>query len=162
MTKYWYFPAVIFFMAIVFSGCMKPSLEQEISTYLNRDTLWINQSAIVLSEQFENAMILLATKPEEALIILKTKQIPESEAYLKKLESLKLHNDKIKDAHLQIMHCAKYTDLGYKFVVKSLETKKEIFHKQAQETFDKADQSQRIWKQRLLDLGEKFKVKIVN
>ncbi|MCO4781531.1 MAG: hypothetical protein KC646_04350 [Candidatus Cloacimonetes bacterium] len=162
MTKYWYVPAITFFMAIIFSGCMKPTLEEEVTKYLNKDTLWINSSAIALSDQFESTMILLATKPKEALDLLKTKQIPQSESYLKKLQSLSLHNDKLKDAHLQIIHCAKYTDLGYKFVVKSLETNKELYHKQAQETFDKADQSQRIWKQRLLDLGQKLKVEIKN
>lgn len=162
MTKFWYLPAIVFFMVIVFSGCMKPSLEEEISKYLNKDTLWINKSAIALSDQFENTMILLATEPKEALALLKTKQLPESKAYLKRLQDLQLYNEKLKDAHLQIIHCAKYTDLGYQFVVKNLETEKELYHQQAQETFDKADQSQRIWKQRILDLGQTFEVKIQN
>lgn len=141
---------------------MKPSLEEEVSIYLNRDTLWINKSAIALSDQFENTMILLATDPKEALKVLKDKHIPESASYVTRLQGLKLQNEKLQDAHKQIIDCAKYTDLGYRFVVKNLETKDELFHKKAQETFDLADQSQRVWKQRVLDLGQKFEVKLNN
>ncbi|PCJ18576.1 MAG: hypothetical protein COB02_10580 [Candidatus Cloacimonadota bacterium] len=160
MTKFWYLPAVVFFLVVSFSGCMKPSLEDEINKYLNKDTLWINKEATILSDQFEQSMISLATDEKATIELLKSKLIKQSENYLSKLKSHMIYNDKIKNAHEQIIICAKYTDLGYKFVLKNLETKDGLYHKQATEVFDKADQAQRIWKQRILDLGQKFKVEI--
>ncbi|MCJ8347613.1 hypothetical protein MJH12_18905 [bacterium] len=160
MTKIWYLPAVIFFLSIGFSGCMKPSIEEEISTYLNVDTLWIINDATSLSDQFDQTMVNLANDEKGAIRFIKDKLIVKSEAYLLKLQDHKIHNEKIKAAHAQIIFCAKYTDLGYKFVLKNLETKDILYHKQAEEVFDKADQSQRLWKQRIMDLGQKFQIEI--